>query len=205
MYNFNRYIQNLMSAMLCFEQLKIKEADAALKARSKSKKDTHTRWAVAMAERQDACMLELMSYFDHRIKFEFESSPELIGKSHTRFEKGPCNVGWSKASNVRKLKRIIILDSPDYCETSQVIIEFFIDSNRDAIDGTDVRYYHGLTDISVFAKYFKDFDFLKYAELPEGINTPELVSAYLAGINHHASLAIGDPEDPLSEALCAAC
>jgi hypothetical protein len=150
-------------------------------------------------------MLELMSYFDHRIKFEFESSPELTGKSHTRFEKGPCNDGWSKASNVRKLKRIVILDGPDYYETSQVIMEFFIDSNRDAIDGTDVHYYYGLTDISVFAAYFKDFDFLKYAELPEGINTPELISAYLAGVNHHVSLAIGDPEDPLSEALCAAC
>lgn len=46
---------------------------------------------------------------------------------------------------------------------------------------------------------------VKYADLPEGINTPELVSAYLAGVNHHASLAIGDPEDPLSEALYAAC
>lgn len=205
MYNFNLYVQNLMSAMLCFEQLKIKEADAALKAHSKSKKDTHTRWAIAMAERQDACMLELMSYFFHRIKFEFESSPELIGRSHTRFEKGPCSVGWSKASNVRKLKRIVILDGPDYYESSQVIMEFFIDSNRDAIDRTDVLYYHGLADISVFAAYFKDFDFLKYAELPAGINTPELVSAYLGGIDHHASLAFGDPEDPISEALCAAC
>ena len=203
MYNFNLYVQNLMSAMLCFEQLKIKEADAALKARSR--KDNHIRWAVAMAERQEACILELMSYFDHRIKFEFESSPELNGKSHTRFEKGPCTSGWSKASDVHKLKRIVILDGPDYYETSQVIMEFFIDSNRDAIDRTDVHYYHGLTDISVFAAYFKDFDFLKYADLPEGINTPELVSAYLAGVNHHASLAIGDPEDPLSEALYAAC
>jgi len=202
MYDFNLYIQNLMSAMLCFEQLKIKEADAALKARSK--KNDHTRWAVAMAERQEACMLELMSYFDHRIRFEFESSPELIAKSHTRFEKGPCTTGWSKASDVRKLKRIVILDGPDYRETSQPIVEFFIDSFRDIIDDTEVHYYHGLTDISVFASYFKDFDFLKHADLPKGIDTPELVSAYLAGVNHHASLAVGDPNDPMSEALHAA-
>lgn len=203
MYDFNLYIQNLLSATLCFEQLKIKEADAALKARSK--KDIHTRWAVTMAERQEACILELMSYFDHRIKFEFESSPELNGKSHTRFEKGPCTSGWSKASDVRKLKKIVILDGPDYRETSQPIVEFFIDSFRDVIDSTEVHYYHGLTDISVFVQYFKDFDFLKHAELPEGINTPELVSAYLAGINHHAYLAIGDPMDPMHEALCAIC
>lgn len=197
MYDFNLYIQNVMSAVLCYEKLRIENADAAMKARSK--KSHYISTSIVMSKRQRALQVELMSYFEHRIQFITDSTEELKAISRIRAAKGPESVEWSSASDVCRIQKIVILDGPDYRKSSKPLVEFDIDMTE--VAKTDIIYYWGLHNSQAFIKYFSGFDFLKYATLPEGLNTPELLNAYLIGINHHAALSVDDAMEPMHELM----
>lgn len=137
MYDFNLYIQNVMSAVLCYEKLRIENANAAMKARSK--KSHYIRTSIMMSKRQRALQLELMSYFEHRIQFITDSTEGLKAISRIRAAKGPESVEWVSASNVCRIQKIVILDGPDYCKSSKPLVEFDIDMPE--VVKTDVIYY----------------------------------------------------------------
>lgn len=197
MYDFNLYIQNVMFAVLCYEKLRIENANAAMKARSK--KSHYISTSIMMSKRQRALQVELMSYFEHRIQFITDSTEELKAISRIRAAKGPESVEWSLASDVCRIQKIVILDSPDYRKSSKPLVEFEI--NMTEVAKTDIIYYWGLHNSKAFIKYFSGFDFLKHATLPECLNTPELLDAYLIGINHYASLSVDDAMEPMHELM----
>ena len=166
-YDFNAAVSNLISDMLCFDEL------------SSHDKQTGELWR----GRETHIYRVLACLFSHRIRFITDADEAAVrrGESHPE--------SWYPSRNAN-LHKIQILTAPDYNPAGyEVAIEIDVDKLRDFIKQPDIRYYHGLHSTSVVVAQLKDYDFVRYVDLPNGVdNTPDGINSFLAGVSWYSGL-----------------